>query len=49
LNTGFRVVTTRNRIRGIGKAIQFRFECDEAGKDFDLLGWQVFYQGNTQP
>lgn len=49
INTGFRVVTTRNKIRGNGRALQFRFECDEAGRDFDLLGWQVFYTGNTQP
>jgi hypothetical protein len=49
LDTGFRVVTTRNKVRGQGRAIQFRFECDEAGKNFDLLGWQAFYQGNTEP
>jgi hypothetical protein len=49
LNTGFSIVSTRNKIRGTGRAIQFRFECDEAGKNFDLLGWQVFYTGNTQP
>jgi hypothetical protein len=49
LNTGFNVVTTRNKVRGHGRAIQFRFECDEAGKNFDLLGWQVFYTGNTAP
>ena len=47
LNTGFKLVTTRNKIRGHGRAIQFRFECDEPGKNFDLLGWQVFYTGNT--
>ncbi len=49
LNTGFKMVTTRNKIRGMGRALQFRFECDEAGKDFDLIGWQVFYTGNTIP
>lgn len=49
LNTGFKVVSTRNRVRGQGQALQFRFECDEIGKNFDLLGWQVFYTGNTEP
>lgn len=49
LTTGFKVVTTKNKIRGQGRALQFRFETDEAGKNFDLLGWQVFYIGNTEP
>lgn len=48
-DTGFPVVVTKNKIRGHGKSIQFRFESDEIGKDFDLLGWAVLYSGNTQP
>lgn len=48
LNTGFKIVTTKNKVRGTGRAIQFRFECDEAGRNFDLLGWQVFYTGVTE-
>lgn len=48
INNGFTVVTTKNKVRGTGRSIQFRFECDEAGKNFDLLGWQVFYVGNTE-
>lgn len=48
LNTGFKIVTTKNKIRGTGRAIQFRFECDEANRNFDLLGWQVFYTGVTE-
>lgn len=48
LDTGHKIVTTRNRVRGQGRALQFRFECNEIGKNFDLLGWQVFYQGNTE-
>lgn len=49
LNTGFKIVHTRNQVRGQGRALQFRFECDEAGNNFDLLGWQVFYSGNSLP
>lgn len=46
---GFPVVTRRHKVRGSGKAIQFRFESNGAGKDFDLLGWAVEYSGNTNP
>lgn len=48
-DTGFAIVTNRHKIRGHGKAIQFRFENNEAGSDFDLLGWSVPYSGNTNP
>jgi hypothetical protein len=47
-DTGFPVVVTRNKVRGSGKAIQFRFESDEIGNDFDLLGWAVPFSGNTE-
>lgn len=47
-NTGFPVVVSKNKVRGHGRAIQFRFES-EPGKDFDLLGWSVAYTGNTDP
>jgi len=47
-DTGFPVVVTKNKVRGSGKAIQFRFESDEIGKDFDLLGWAVPFEGNTE-
>lgn len=46
---GFEVVTSKNKVRGSGKSIQFRFECSERNKNFDLLGWSVAYVGNTQP
>jgi hypothetical protein len=49
LGTGYPVVTSNNKVRGSGKAIQFRFECSEAEKNFDLLGWSVAYVGNTEP
>lgn len=48
-DTGFAVVGTRHKVRGSGRAIQFRFECEEIGKDFDLLGWAAQIQGNTAP
>jgi hypothetical protein len=49
VDTGFPVVVTRSKVRGHGKAIQFRFENAEIGSNFDLLGWSVPYSGNTQP
>jgi hypothetical protein len=48
-DTGYPIVVTRHKIRGSGRAIQFRFETDERGKDFDLLGWAVSFTGNTEP
>lgn len=47
-DTGFPIVVSKNKVRGSGKAIQFRFESDEIGKDFDLLGWAVPFEGNTE-
>ena len=49
LTSGFPVVISKNKVRGSGKAIQFRFETAERGKSFDLLGWSVAYVGNTKP
>ena len=46
-DTGYPVVVSRNKVRGSGKAIQFRFESDEIGKDFDLLGWACTFWGET--
>jgi hypothetical protein len=48
-DTGFPVVVTKNKVRGNGKSIQFRFENSDKGSDFDLLGWAVPYSGNTKP
>ena len=48
-DTGHSVVVTKNKVRGHGRAIQFRFESDGPGKNFDLLGWAVAYSGNTDP
>jgi len=48
-DTGFPVVVTKHKVRGSGKAIQFRFESDAARRDFDLLGWATNITGNTKP
>lgn len=49
LTSGFPVVFSKNKVRGSGKSVQFRFELGDAGKNFDLLGWSVSYAGNTKP
>lgn len=46
---GMPVVTSKNKVRGSGRAIQFRFGTDERGKNFDLLGWSIAAVGNTNP
>lgn len=48
INNGFKIVSGKHKIRGMGRALQFRFECSEPNRNFDLLGWQVFYSGNTE-
>lgn len=48
-NNGESVVYTRNRIRGSGKSIQFKFSNSEIGSNFDLLGWAVHASGSTLP
>ena len=42
------VVVSKNKVRGSGKSVQFRFGTNEAGKTFDLLGWSVGYSGVTE-
>lgn len=46
-DNGYSVIITKNKIRGTGKSIQFRFSSSEIGYDFDLLGWATSYTGNT--
>jgi len=46
-DSGFAVVHTKNKVRGSGRAVQFRFFENRKGYTFDLLGWQVFYEGKT--
>lgn len=47
-DNGYPVVVTKNKVRGTGRSVQFRFECSEIGKNFDLLGWSAAYTGNTK-
>ena len=47
-DTGFPIVITKNKVRGSGRALTFRFSCDDIGKNFDLLGWAVDYNVNQQ-
>lgn len=42
------VVVTKNKVRGRGKSLRLKFEADD-GKDLKLLGWQIFWSGNTTP
>lgn len=46
-NYGQAVVVSKNKVRGSGRALQMRFSCSEAGKDFNLLGWSTAFTGNT--
>jgi hypothetical protein len=48
-DTGFSMVVTKNKVRGNGKAIQFRFETSDAGKNFDLVGWSIAVSGTPVP
>jgi len=43
---GHSVITTKNKIRGRGKAIRFRITT-EAGKDLQLIGWAINVTGIT--
>lgn len=43
---GSKVVTTKRRLPGRGKALSLRFES-EAGKDFLLYGWAIKFVGNS--
>ncbi len=48
-DTGFPMVITKNKVRGNGRAIQFKFGTDEPGVDFDLYGWALALTGNSIP
>lgn len=43
------VVYARLKVRGSGRAIQFRFSENREGYGFELLGWHVFFQSKTNP
>lgn len=46
IDNGFSIVTTRNKVRGIGRAFAVRFDT-EAGKDCQLVGWNMAVNGNA--
>lgn len=46
---GLPVIVSKNKVRGSGKALQFRFGTSSRGKTFDLLGWSAVFTGNTEP
>lgn len=48
VDSGYPVVITKNKVRGQGRALQFRFGTNERGKNFDLLGWSISVQGNSE-
>ena len=43
---GYPLVVSKNKIRGRGKAVQFKFSSEE-GKDMQIVGWSATYVGNT--
>jgi len=45
-NYGYTVITTKNRLRGKGRALSL-YITSEVGKDMHLLGWAVSYSGFT--
>jgi hypothetical protein len=47
-NYGQSVITTKNKIRGRGKALSLRFET-EPGKNCIPYGWGIVMTGNTSP
>lgn len=44
-DNGFQVITSRNKLRGRGKAFSLYFET-EAGKDCRIIGWSIAINGN---
>ena len=47
-DSGYTVVATRNKVRGKGAALILKFES-ETGKDFNLLGYEIFAAVNRSP
>src|SRR5690606_25759299 len=46
-DSGFPVIVTKNKLRGVGRALRLRFSS-ESGKDFDIVGWAISFSGNTE-
>lgn len=45
-DTGFELITTKNKLRGMGKSVSIYFET-EPGKDCKLVGWNLNINGNS--
>lgn len=45
---GYSVITTRNKVRGYGRALSLKFRT-EAGKDCQLLGWNLEIKSAQEP
>lgn len=45
-DTGFQLVTTKNKIRGRGKAFALRMETEPL-KDCQIIGWSIALNGNS--
>lgn len=45
---GDKVIVTKNKLRGMGKALSLKF-TSEAGKDIRLLGWGTTLTGGSKP
>jgi hypothetical protein len=45
-NDGYPVVVTKNKVRGRGKSVAFKFTADE-DKDMQIIGWSVTFIGNN--
>jgi hypothetical protein len=43
---GYPLVISKNKLRGRGKAVQFKF-TSQAGKDMKIVGWTGTFVGNT--
>ena len=48
LSYGYSVITTRNKIRGKGRALSFRFST-EPFKNLHLLGWNIEMRVAPEP
>lgn len=48
ISYGYSVITTRNKLRGKGRALSLKFRT-EPGKDLQLLGWSIELGGNRDP
>jgi hypothetical protein len=45
-DTGFELITTKNKVRGMGKSFSLYFET-ELGKDCRIVGWNINVNGNA--